>query len=194
MWVGAKQPPYNGPAPRQLPVCYDETWKPELYRHKTPEELAFWAKCLKTKMTGYLEIDPFPADLFEKLEKRLNAIKAEIDRRRKESGKPTTAAALKRAREMVATWEKEETLSTEDGESTASTENIPETAETGTTTSATSSTSQTIEELRKERARLALLRSQANDERQRKRLKIDQLQPSFSFNEDTQQEDLNIGL
>ena len=81
--------------------CYDEEWDPKKYTHKTTLDLIGWMKNLRKKVSDLLEEEPFNAELFEKLEKRHDAIKAEVERRRAKEGKPLLDHSRKRAREWL---------------------------------------------------------------------------------------------
>lgn len=70
--------PYNSPfnvqSPKPLPRNYSETFNAEEYECKDSIELESYSRNLRNYLMGLLQQEPFPAFLFEKLEKRLDGI------------------------------------------------------------------------------------------------------------------------
>lgn len=81
--------------------CYDEVYRPENYRHKTTLDLIGWMKNLRKCVSDLLAEDPFNAELFDKLQARHDAIKEDVEERRRKEGKPDLSHAKRRAQEWL---------------------------------------------------------------------------------------------
>lgn len=77
--------PYNNPfdarKPQGLPKNYREEFKEEDYEHMSTEEIESYARNLKNTLLGLLDQDPWPAALFDKLEKRHNGLLSMLKKR-----------------------------------------------------------------------------------------------------------------
>ena len=77
------EPPFGVPAlPQQpLPKNYADEFVAADYEHKDSVELESYARNLRNKLLEYLSQKPFPAFLFEKLEKRLDGLTSILQKR-----------------------------------------------------------------------------------------------------------------
>lgn len=66
--------PFNVSSPPQRPKNYAEVFDPKEYECKESIELESYARNLRNYLMSLLQQEPFPAFLFEKLEKRLDGI------------------------------------------------------------------------------------------------------------------------
>ncbi len=82
---------YNSPfntqqAATPKPRNYSDVFNPEEYECKASLELESYARNLKNYLLTLLSQDPFPAFLFEKLEKRLDGVSSILQKRSAVSG------------------------------------------------------------------------------------------------------------
>jgi len=92
------QNPFDKPVQQQLQRNYSDVFKAEDYECKDSLELESYARNLRNYLMGLLQQDPFPAFLFEKLEKRLDGIVSILTKRSAASnvlGKNDARARLK---------------------------------------------------------------------------------------------------
>jgi len=75
--------PFGAPGlPQQpLPKNYSDVFVPADYEHKDSVELESYARNLRNKLLEYLSQEPFPAFLFEKLERRLDGLTSILQKR-----------------------------------------------------------------------------------------------------------------
>lgn len=66
---------------RHLPKNYSEEFDPRQYECQTTVDLESYARNLHNMLMGFLKQNPFPAALFDKLEKRLDGITSILQNR-----------------------------------------------------------------------------------------------------------------
>lgn len=97
------QSPWGSPiTTAPLPKNYSDTFNTEEYEAKSSLELESYARNLKNLLMSYLQQDPFPAFLFEKLEKRLDGITSILAKRSAASHVLNKDQARQRLQELSA--------------------------------------------------------------------------------------------
>lgn len=96
--------PFGSPADvkQPLPRNYAEAFNPEDYECKDSIELESYARNLHNYLMGLLKQQPFPAFLFEKLEKRLDGITSILQKRSSASTALNKEAASSRLQALAA--------------------------------------------------------------------------------------------
>lgn len=78
---GSYNSPFNVTSPKPLPRNYSDVFNAEEYECKESIELESYARNLHNYLNSLLPQTPFPAFLFEKLEKRLDGITCILQKR-----------------------------------------------------------------------------------------------------------------
>lgn len=97
-------PPMGNPSEQKqyLPRNYATEFNPEDYECKDSIELESYARNLHNYLMGLLKQTPFPAHLFEKLEKRLDGISSILQKRLSASSALTKSEAEARLKKLAA--------------------------------------------------------------------------------------------
>ena len=94
--------PFGAPGLPQQPLTknYSDTFVEADYEHKDNVELESYARNIRNKLLEYCSQEPFPAFLFDKLEKRLDGLTSMLQKRSAAKGVLNKEQATKRLNEL----------------------------------------------------------------------------------------------